>query len=266
MPQRNIEIYIFTKNPGGEFIWLERISKKLNAPIKLFWKEDDTGPNLTPSGFLNYFVYHTAKIIGKYNNELARGFYGIFGTYTYKVKQDHDRITIISSTHIPIPRGSNLLAYIHTPSRLLTIGLADQFMNRNESLLSTAYRYIWKKLYYLLYTNSIKRAELVLTNSENIRKRLNKFFNVDSKVIYPSVDVERFHCKDQEKYFFYPSRISPQKRQLMALEAFCKFCKERTDFKLILATTTLKLKENRDYLEKLEKYAHLTLFPEFHLL
>ena len=256
-----ITIYMFEKNSGGEYIWFERIARKIGAEIQFFWKEDGKGPNILPSGILNYLVYYLTKLLVKIKPDLSRGIYGLFGISTYKIQEKSNEISIMSSTHVPIPRGKRLIAYIHTPSRLMTIGLKSEIEKRRNSLRSTLFLTLWKNIYYCIYRVSIQKIECVLSNSNNTKDRLKKYLKVDSTVLYPSVDIEHFYTGEIEKFFFYPSRISPQKRQLMALEAFCEFYKCRTDFKLIFATTSLKSKENRDYLENLKEYANLHSLP-----
>lgn len=246
-------IYLFNKHPGGEYIWLERISRKLGAELIFFWDDSGKEPILAPSGFTNHLVFFFIKILNHFSKRLARGIYSILGIYTYKIPQQEDYFTIMSSTYVPLPKSKNLIAYIHTPSRLLTIEYYKEMSNRNNISSKIAF-FLWKNLYNWFYVNSMKRGKIIFSNSKNTQNRLKKYFNIDSRVIYPSVDVENFSCFTSENYFFYPSRISPQKRQMFALKAFMEFYKERKDFKLILSTTKLQSETNLKYLENVRKF------------
>ncbi len=252
---KKFTIYIFSKHMGGEYIWFARIAPIIKAEIKFIWKEDGSGPNLPPSGICNFFIYYLTKILAKYSPELAKSLYSLIGTYTYKIKKMNDEVILVSSTYVPIPRGAAIVAYIHTPSRLLTIGLKEEKERRAIKFSSRIYFLIWKNIYYLLYKRSLNRVKLVLTNSENTKKRLREFMKIDSSVVYPSVDTANFYTEESDSFFFYPSRISPQKRQFIALRAFEEFNKQIKGFKLIFATTTLKSKENIAYMNSIKKYA-----------
>jgi len=68
---------------------------------------------------------------------------------------------------------------------------------------------------------SAHRVDLWIANSQHTRKRIQKYYRADSKVIYPPVDIERFEAKEDDVgYFLIVSRFSPYKRIDLAVEAF----------------------------------------------
>lgn len=69
-------------------------------------------------------------------------------------------------------------------------------------------------------TAAIEAADTVFTISGNVTGRLKQYNRIDSKVLYPPPRcMEQFHVESYGDYLFFPSRISPIKRQEMVIEA-----------------------------------------------
>lgn len=65
------------------------------------------------------------------------------------------------------------------------------------------------------------RPDLYIANSEHVKKRLKKYYQVDADVIYPPVDVSRFSFNQpSEDYFIIISALTPFKKIDLAIEAF----------------------------------------------
>ena len=59
--------------------------------------------------------------------------------------------------------------------------------------------------------------------SQNVIKRLQKFNKIDGTSLYhPPQNSDLFYCKNEEGYFFFPSRINQIKRQELVVEALAK--------------------------------------------
>lgn len=66
----------------------------------------------------------------------------------------------------------------------------------------------------------IPEARAVFANSQTVAARLKKYCGLDSTPLYhPPRDAESFYCAEAEDYLFFPSRLSPAKRQERVLEA-----------------------------------------------
>jgi glycosyltransferase involved in cell wall biosynthesis len=60
----------------------------------------------------------------------------------------------------------------------------------------------------------------VFTISQNVTDRLKRYNGLDSGVLYPPPRaMEQFHVESYGDYFFFPSRITPLKRQELVVEA-----------------------------------------------
>ncbi len=69
----------------------------------------------------------------------------------------------------------------------------------------------------------ISEARAVFTISANVSARLRRFCGIESQPLYhPPRHAERFYRADPEDYFFFPSRVSPLKRQGLVLEALAR--------------------------------------------
>ena len=64
-------------------------------------------------------------------------------------------------------------------------------------------------------------VKALFTLSENVTQRVRRFWNVDSTPLHhPPAHAEAFYCADEvEDYIFFPSRLSANKRQELALAA-----------------------------------------------
>jgi glycosyltransferase involved in cell wall biosynthesis len=131
-------------------------------------------------------------------------------------------------------RNGPVVWYCHTPNRE-AFDLYEWRMRRRSTLQKVLY---WSFIqpYKVIENSLVPKIEHIFANSLNTQHRLKKYLNVNSEILYPGVDYERFHCGSYKKYFLYPSRIAPEKNFEMAIEAFRKFKKEHGGkWKLILA-------------------------------
>jgi len=85
--------------------------------------------------------------------------------------------------------------------------------------LATNYLRVWDKA-------TASRLDYFIANSKTTRKKIKKYYQRDSTVIYPPVDVNkiqdtRYKIQDKD-YFLIVSRLSPYKNIDLAIEAFNK--------------------------------------------
>lgn len=141
---------------------------------------------------------------------------------------------VLSSSHCVIkgvrkPEGSKHLCYIHSPMRYLY----DQFDNYfgpqapwyqrlgikffKDSLVD------WDK-------DSNKNVDLFLANSRFVQERIRKFYELESEVVHPFVDLEDFNLTDKapvkEDYYLMVTAFAPNKKVSLAIEAFNKMGKK----------------------------------------
>ena len=79
----------------------------------------------------------------------------------------------------------------------------------------------------------IPEAKKVFANSSNVANRLKKFNNIESKPLYhPPPRANTLYAGEQGDYVFYPSRLEPQKRQELLIDAAKHL---RTPVKIVFA-------------------------------
>src|ERR1051325_1036261 len=66
----------------------------------------------------------------------------------------------------------------------------------------------------------IREAKRVFANSRTVAERLKQYNDIDSEPLYhPPPRADQLHTGEQGNYIFYPSRLEPQKRQELLIEA-----------------------------------------------
>lgn len=97
---------------------------------------------------------------------------------------------------------------------------------------------------------AIRACKGVFTISGNVTGRLRQFNHIESEVLYPPPrSLQRFHVDSYGDYFFFPSRITPIKRQELVIEALVHVPEP---VKVVFAGEA----DSPLYLEKLKKRAH----------
>ena len=120
--------------------------------------------------------------------------------------------------------------YCHTPTRYLW---SDTHSYINElkynkwfkKIISLVLNYVrlWDRL-------AADRVDLFIANSETVKKRIQKYYQRDSTVIYPPVNTELFNISADltdsrllsQNYFLCGCRLMPYKRIDIVIEAFKK--------------------------------------------
>ncbi|MCL4363384.1 glycosyltransferase [Candidatus Marsarchaeota archaeon] len=167
---------------------------------------------------------------------LAQGLdYGM-GFYNFKVEEDYDVINAhISPSNWIRKHNDRVLWYCHTPLREV-YDLYGYRMSLRNPIKKPVYA-AGAKIVRRIDRNVTKDIEFIFANSRNTKGRISKYLNRDDARVLPGgVDYDKYRNRGDKKYFFYPSRISPNKRQDYAIEAFRIFRKNKkfSDYKLII--------------------------------
>lgn len=134
------------------------------------------------------------------------------------------------------------VAYIHSPMRYAW-DLYHDYKRRSGKLTGIFMSIFMKNMRVWDYTSS-QRIDVLLANSNYVAKRISKFWNRESQVVYPPVDIDRLspNGKEAEDFYVVFSRFVPYKRIDLAIEA-CK----RLEKKLVVIGDG----EQREYLKSL---------------
>lgn len=110
------------------------------------------------------------------------------------------------------------LYYCHTPPRFL-YDLRDHYAKTlppwQRPLLAALRAWLQPR-----YEAAVKSMHTVLANSRNVQQRLKTFLDIDSQVVYPPVDTDRFKWINDGDYYLSTSRLEPLKRVDVLIDAF----------------------------------------------
>lgn len=118
-------------------------------------------------------------------------------------------------------RGKLHVCYCHTPTRFLWTE-SDKYIDSQQH--HSFVKFIAKKMLPGLRRwdlKASKRPDYFIANSENVRQRIQKYYNRDSVVIPPPVDTKAFYPDGEKQDFFLAaSRLEPYKKIELAVEVF----------------------------------------------
>ena len=110
------------------------------------------------------------------------------------------------------------LCYCLTPTRYLWSGYDDYFQNNFFRFLTrpmVSYLRYWDKI-------ACQRPDAYLAISKNVQKRIKKYYQKDSAILYPPLDTEKWSLGEEkvEDYFLVVSRLVSYKKVDLAIQAF----------------------------------------------
>ncbi|MEM4366995.1 MAG: glycosyltransferase family 4 protein [Candidatus Anstonellales archaeon] len=242
---------------GGERVVLE-ISKKFNPiiytvlydPKNTFEDFNEYDIRILPKSLLEA-PFFFMKNDFRYSRAISAG----FRYYFSKLTEDYDVINAHGTPSEWIRnRNERVLWYCYSPSRE-AYDLYD-FRMKNLSLPQKVLKSVFISGFRLTEESIVQKLEKIVAISEITNFRIKKYFKRnDAEVIPPGVDAEKFTNKGYEKYFFYPSRIVPEKRFEYAIEAFKRFSKKKKGWKLIIAGFLADKPSEKEYFEKIKELA-----------
>ena len=118
-------------------------------------------------------------------------------------------------------RNSLHICYCHTPMRYIWDMKSEYMKNLSiiEKILAKLIFPFIKKWDF----NTSQKIDKIICNSNFVKKRINLFWNRDSKVIHPPINIEDFHISDNIKdYYLILSQMVSYKRVDIAVDAFNK--------------------------------------------
>lgn len=110
--------------------------------------------------------------------------------------------------------------YCHTPPRFL-YDLRDRYQEITPALQRPLLAMLRNWL-QPRYEAAVRSMDIVLANSGNVQKRLKSYLGVDSTVVYPPVDIERYRWRGDGGYFLSTARLEPLKRVDILVRAFTR--------------------------------------------
>lgn len=214
---KTIIAHDYLASPGGAEKVLEQLAKVFGkAEIFCLFKDNQIAFNKK----WNAKTSVLQKIIfSKKNYPL---FTGLFPLVVSATRLDAD--LIISSHHSFIknfrkPKNALHICYCHTPFRYAW-HLKEEFLKRKPLPLRIALDAFLRTVRW--WDKKFGNVDYFVANSKEVKKRIKKFYERDSTVIYPPVDTKFFTPGTAQAgdYYLVVSRLVPFKRIDLAIEAF----------------------------------------------
>ncbi len=175
--------------------------------------------------------------------------------YGLKLREDYDVINAhIAPSHWIRNKNERVLWYCHTPLR----DIYDLYHHRlsQKKFHQKPVHIVGAKMVKMLDQGVVRHIEHIVTNSFNTRSRIIKYYGrKDSVVLGGGVDYQLYKKGDDHKYFLYPSRISPNKRQDFAIRAFNHFKRQVNGYKLMIVGPVSQDKFYYNYYKKITALA-----------
>ena len=189
---------------------------------------------------------------------------------------DYDIVLSITSAlvkGVKIPPKTLHICYCNTPTRWL-------WTDTENYLKTAAIPFFIKPLMPVLISKLQKwdlkvsaRPHYFIANSENVKKRIKKYYNRESDSIFVPVDCRNFSTSLQKgQYYLVVSRIEPYKKVEMVIEAFkrlnlpLKIVGSGTRFELLKKSVSKNIKligrVNDKELAEIYENSIATIFPQ----
>lgn len=123
-------------------------------------------------------------------------------------------ITDIDALHI---------CYCHTPTRYLWSDSWEYIVELQQKSNPLIKKILPLLLTYLRMWDyqAAQRVDRFIANSQFVAKRIKRFYHKNAAVIYPPVEVDKYHLvPKKQNYFVVMSRLRPYKRVDLVIEAF----------------------------------------------
>lgn len=126
--------------------------------------------------------------------------------------------------NIQVPKGQIHINYCHTPARFLWIN--EGYITQELPLILKPFTFIFKSFLKWMKGWDYRGAQRVtafIANSKEVQNRIKKYYNKESTVIHPFVDINFWHpTKPREDYFLIAGRLHAHKHNEVIIQIFNK--------------------------------------------
>ncbi len=204
---------IFAERGGSERVAID-IAKELNADIyttHVDWKNSDEDLKklkIKETGLLfkNSKLLTCSEIAFRFSMLKVKGYDVCLFTRIYSIagaKNHHPNIWICNS-----------------PNR--TIYDLHETVYKRLSFWQKPIFKLWCFIYSYFDKMWVKNFDKILSNSKNTEKRLKRYYNIETKILYHPVDTKRFKYKTCGDFYLTINRLTREKRVDLVIKAFKK--------------------------------------------
>jgi glycosyltransferase involved in cell wall biosynthesis len=189
--------------------------------------------------FINQELIHPPK---PFNKSIIKAFINYYNPIPHKNlaeiinRNKYDIVYICHLANVIRLLGrfnTTTVCYVHEP-------LSRKIINIERPIFKKFNDKIFRLLTSSVDKASMKKANFLFANSKYTQDCIYNEYGLDSKILYPSIDVEMFVPSQSNirNKIFIPGRIEPLKNQMLALEAigYIDF-NHKKDFEILLEDT-----------------------------
>jgi glycosyltransferase involved in cell wall biosynthesis len=181
------------------------------------------------TSFLNYVFMKDGK--PRYWIKYSKHLYFVYPLAMYIMEAKNYDLVLISSTYagknIRLKNNKKIIHYCHSPARFLH-GLTTEKDHSTLPIWQKAISFLLKPFLKMIdlgaVRNLVSNNTIWVSNSKFIQETVNEVYKVDSQIIYPPVEINKFaqvvrNPKPIEEFYLCHGRISFHKRLDLAIEA-----------------------------------------------
>ncbi len=127
--------------------------------------------------------------------------------------------------HFAARRHKPNLWYCFTPTRAF-YDLYNTFLQRQSFITRQLFK-IWVAVYEPISRKFVNHIEYVITISNNVQKRIKKYYGIESVVVYPAIDISKYRTEKYGDFWLSVNRLYPEKRVELQINAFRKMPDEK---------------------------------------
>ena len=117
------------------------------------------------------------------------------------------------------------LWYCFTPVRAF-YDLYGTFLHRQGIVSRQLFR-LWTSGHRMLDQNAVTHIDRIATISCTVQERIKQYYQRDSEIIYPPVDVSRYRCENFGEFWLSVNRLYPEKRIELQINSFRRMPEEQ---------------------------------------
>lgn len=135
------------------------------------------------------------------------------------LSDDYDRVLFSGNwAHLASAYHHPNIWYCHSPPRILYDQYPRYFQKMNPFLKIPFAS--WVNLHRSRDKNAIHNVDKILTNSMNVKTRIQRYYNRQAEIVHPPVDCDRFFCHKYGDFWLSVNRLYSEKRVELQLETF----------------------------------------------
>jgi len=143
---------------------------------------------------------------------------------------DLSNYNLVISSESGIAKGTILspsvchICYCHSPMRYIW-----NMYHEYKKHLSPWKRFFWALISNYMrqwdYVNS-QRVDYFIANSKNVQRRIKRYYNRKSEVIYPPLELAKYHSQPSDDFFLFVGQLNPYKKADLTVHTFNRLKKK----------------------------------------